>query len=269
MLHHDPSIGFANLTNYSSQRIQTPRVSSNAIKMSPNKKQLINSVQIGKTACMSEIVNIKLEDNTLFKLKMYYDSQSQHTLCNKAASQLMTKTWLSGIKIQLETIMGADNRKRRICNLKVSDKHEVEAIILDKLEINSFLMEKPKEWNKYQNEWSEEITDMYDNIEATVLLGADMATLFPINVVTKPGFIIETKTALLMRSRLTGKLIAFGHNGKGKHTVNITVTSITQDEEIENDQGITTVKSDDETDYEETDLENNTVTIPDSQPNDL
>ena len=51
---------------------------------------------------MSEIVTIKLEDNTLFKLKMYYDSQSQHTLCNKAAHQLMTKNWISGVKIQLQ-----------------------------------------------------------------------------------------------------------------------------------------------------------------------
>ena len=76
--------------------------------MSPNNKQLINSAQIGKTACMSEIINVKLKDNTLVKLKMYYDSQSQHTLCNQAAKALMTKTWLSKCKIQLETVTGKD-----------------------------------------------------------------------------------------------------------------------------------------------------------------
>ena len=219
---------------------------------------------------MSEIVNIKLKDNTLFKLKIYYDSQSQHTLCNKAAHQLMTDNWLSGVQIQLETITGTDCKKRRLCKLKISDTHIVEAIVLDTLEINSFLMEKPKQWINYQNEWSEEISDTHDYIDATVLLGADRAALFPINVFTAPRFIVETKTAVLMRSRLTDKLIAFGHNGIGKHIVTATVTSITLEEEVENDRGITTVKTDnDETDYSDSDLENNTATFLDSQSNDL
>ena len=122
--------------------------------MSPNNKQLINSAQIGKTVCMSEIINVKLKDNTLVKLKMYYDSQSQHTLCNQAAKALMISIHLSKCKIQFETITGKDCRKRNICKLKISDEHEINAILINNLQIGSFFMEKPKEWHKYPNEWS-------------------------------------------------------------------------------------------------------------------
>ena len=97
-----------------------------------------------------------------------------------------------------------------------------------------------------------------------------MAPLFPRNFFNKPGFIVETKTAILMKSRLTNKLIAFGHNGTGKHNVSTTVTSVTLEEKIENDKGITTVKTeDDKTDYSDSDLENNTATFLDSQSNNL
>ena len=72
---------------------------------------------------------------------------------------------------------------------------------------------------------------------------------------------------MLHRSRLTNKLIAFGHNRIGKHNVNTKATSIVQKED---DQGIPTVKSDGETDFEdENDLENNITTITDSQLNEL
>ena len=99
-----------------------------------------------------------------------------------------------------------------------------------------------------------------------VLLGADMATFFPINVI-KNGLIIETKTARLHRSRLTNKLIAFGHNGKGNHNINTKATSVIQ---IEDEQSIPTVESDGESEYENVkDLENHIMTITDSQPNDL
>ena len=234
--------------------------------MSPNNKQLINSAQIGKTACMSEIINVKLKDNTLVKLKMYYDSQSQHTLCNQAAKALMTSIRLSKCKIQFEMVMGKDCRKRNICKLKISDEHEIDAILIDNLQISSFFMEKPKEWHKYQNEWSEEIFDTDDSTEPMVLLGADMATFFPINVI-KNGLIIETKTARLHRSKLTNKLIAFGHSRNGNHNINTKATSIVQ---IEDKQGIPTIESDGESEYENVnDLENHITTIIDSQQNDV
>merc|ERR1712082_214093 len=146
MGNHNPKIGYKNFSLYNIQKSLTTRVSTQAIKMSPNNKLLINSAQIGKTVCMSEIINVKLKDNTLVKLKMYYDSQSQHTLCNQAAKALMTSTQLSKCKIQLETVMGKDCKKRNICKLKISDEHEIDAILIDNLQIGSFFMEKPKEW---------------------------------------------------------------------------------------------------------------------------
>ena len=178
----------------------------------------------------------------------------------------MTSIHLSKCKIQFETVTGKDCRKRNICKLKISDEHEIDAILIDNLQIGSFYMEKPKEWDKYLNEWSEEILDTDDSTEPTVLLGADMATFFPINVI-KNGLIIETKTARLHRSRLTNKLIAFGHNGKGNHNVDTKATSVIQ---IEDEQSIPTVESDGESEYENVnDLEIHITTIIDSQQNDL
>ena len=120
--------------------------------MSPSSKQLINSSQIGKTACMSEIIGVKLKDNTLVNLRMYYDTQSQHTLCNKEAIKLMTNSRVSTCKIQFETVTGKDCQKRKICKLKISDDHVIDAILVNNLRIGSLFMEKPKEWYKYQNE---------------------------------------------------------------------------------------------------------------------
>merc|ERR1712101_69418 len=92
------------------------------------------------------------------------------------AKALMTSICSSKCKIQFETVMGKDCRKRNICKLKISDEHEIDAILIDNLQIGSFYMEKPKEWDKYLNEWSEEILDTDDSTEPTVLLGADIHT---------------------------------------------------------------------------------------------
>ena len=197
---------------------------------------------------------------------MYYDSQSQHTLCNQAAKALMTNICLSKCKIQFKTVTGKDCRKRNICKLKISDEHEIDAILINNLQIGSFFMEKPKEWHKYQNEWSQEIFDTDDSTEPMVLLGADMATFFPINVI-KNGLIIETKTARLHRSKLTNKLIAFGHSGIGRHNVSTKATTIVQ---LEDEQGIPTIESEGESEYDNPDdLENHIIHIGDSNSNDL
>ena len=75
----DPSKGHRNFTAYSETHRRPGQFSSNAIKFNPNNTMLINSAQIGKTSCMSEIVSVTLEDQTQCKIKVFYDSQSQHT----------------------------------------------------------------------------------------------------------------------------------------------------------------------------------------------
>ena len=93
-----------------------------------------------------------------------------------------------------------------------------------------------------------------------------MATFFPINII-KNGLIVETKTARLHRSKLTNKLIAFGHSGNGNHNVSTKATSIVQ---IEDEQGIPTIESEGESEYENVnDLENHIINIMDSKSNDL
>ena len=71
----------------------------------------------------------------------------------------------------------------------------------------------------------------------------------------------------MIRSKLTNKLIALGHSRNGNHNVSTKATSIVQ---IEDEQGIPTIESDGESEYENVnDLENHITTIIDSQQNDL
>ena len=50
------------------------QITSNAIRLNVNKKMTINDAKIGETACMSEMLSVRLDDNTFQKVKIFYDS---------------------------------------------------------------------------------------------------------------------------------------------------------------------------------------------------
>ena len=62
-----------------------------------------------------------------------------------------------------------------MCKIAIADDQTMEAIILDGLTINSVQMDKPSEWQKYNTDWSEEVSDHHS--DASVLIGADQPRL--------------------------------------------------------------------------------------------
>ena len=92
------------------------------------------------------------------------------------------------------------------------------------------------EWiTRFGDDWSDEISEEHANIDATILIVTDLPLLFPIPEINTAGFVIETTTAILMRSRITKKLIAFGHNEEENHTITSLVTAMSEISEDEPD----------------------------------
>ena len=71
-------------------------------------------------------------------------------------------------------------------------------------------MPVPAQWRRFQSEWSESDTS-YDSNLPQILLGMDLATLHPVPVLSSDNSIIQTNTARLLKSVLTGKYLATGH----------------------------------------------------------
>ena len=63
----------------------------------------------------------------------------------------------------------------------------------------------------YDNNWAVQLgTNHYDQLPAQILLGADCAQIFPVNVVHPNGTPVQTKHCRLMGSVLTGLYLLFG-----------------------------------------------------------
>jgi hypothetical protein len=201
---------------------------------------------------MSEILNIKMIDGTFYKVKIFYDSMSQHSMCSKSLHKIMSIEWTSPYCIAISTLNGNTCRRRNMCRIPLLPGSEIECIMLDDLQIDSVRMHKPSEWEQYNNDWSEEITSAHDHIDAAILVGADQARYMPLNELDKSNNPIETDTAVLYRSRLSMKLIAFGHN-RVRHSVTSNLTCELRTSDTLTDD-IINIESDDsgqDTDFED------------------
>ena len=71
--HFNPTKGLRNFTDFNrpNTNARTPQVSNHAMKLSHacNMKMTLNNALIGSTTCMSEVLSVRLEDNTILKLK--------------------------------------------------------------------------------------------------------------------------------------------------------------------------------------------------------
>ena len=114
--HFDPSKGLKNFSNFNTTA-RTPQVSNHAVKLkhSCNIKMTLNNALVGSTTCMSEILSVKLEDHTHLKIKIFYDTQSQHSMCSRAVHQIIKLEWMSPDPIEIITFMGATYKKRNFC----------------------------------------------------------------------------------------------------------------------------------------------------------
>ena len=68
-------------------------------------------------------------------------------------------------------------------------------------------MEIPEEWRHLEDEFADQ--DTFD-VQAQILIGADMATVFPYCELNRHDRPVKVKSCRLMRSYLTNKLIMFG-----------------------------------------------------------
>ena len=106
----------------------------------------------------------------------------------------------------------------------------MQAIIIDGLAIHSVTMEKPAEWRQFDGQWAIEVNDV--QTDASILIGVDQTVFLPVDKLNSAHFPIQTPTARLMTSTLTGKLIAFGHNIT-QHKVTSAKTSVNQQTPVE------------------------------------
>ena len=79
---------------------------------------------------------------------------------------------------------------------------------MEGLHVNSHKMEIPVQWMElYAKDWCQDMDQDNDVTEATILIRTDLALLFPINVLTSTGLPVETRTAVLMKSRITESIL--------------------------------------------------------------
>ena len=147
----------------------------------------------------------------MFKAQIHYDNGSQHTLANNDIGPLILSKKQSKYAIELATITGFSTCTRQIATIKIDNTREIEAILVKDLNIDNFNMPIPKDWLKYQPEWSHQITPE-NEISAQILLGSDQAILHPLDALDDFGLPIESENARLKKSVLMNKYIAHGHN---------------------------------------------------------
>ena len=123
----------------------------------------------------------------------------------------MVSKQTSGHPIQLSTVAGSNSATRQIVLVKLGHDVEVEAILVNDLNIFNYNMNLPASWNKFKTNWCDQISD-HDTVNAQVLIGSDTAILHPKDATDEHGQVIETDSARLKISVLTGKLLAHGNS---------------------------------------------------------
>ena len=148
--HFNPAKGLRNFKDFrkTNTNVRIPQVSNHAMKLNHacNMKMTLNNALIGSTTCMSEVLSVRLEDNTILKIKIFYDTQSQHSMCSRAVHKIIKLEWTSPDPIKIITLMGTMFRKRNFCILQFSPGKSLECIILEDLKIQSVQMVIPSQW---------------------------------------------------------------------------------------------------------------------------
>ena len=170
----------------------------------------VNNCQIGYSECPAEIISVRLDDGCIVRTYVYYDSGSQHSLTNRAIHPLVLSKRTTTYPIQLSTVVGSSSLNRQIVLVKLGHNLQIEAILVNDLNVFSYNMAIPTEWNKYKSDWCDSISDNH-NVDAQLLVGSDKAIYHPRDALDKRGKVIETSSARLKVSVLSGKYLAHGH----------------------------------------------------------
>ena len=68
----------------------------------------------------------------------------------------------------------------------------------------------PHTWDKYMEKWCSEVSKN-PHVDAQVLIGNDLATLHPYDIINENGYRVETESARLKCSVISKKYLATGH----------------------------------------------------------
>ena len=102
--------------------------------------------------------------------------------------------------------------------------------MVDELNVHHGNVELPAQWSQFKKNWCEEVPE-HRTIDAQVLLGSDIPRLHPKDALDAYGRVIETQTAILKVSVLTGKYMIHGYTSTEK------VEIITIDDDLQSDGG--------------------------------
>ena len=122
---------------------------------------------------------------------------------------IVTKRTQSECPIQLKTIESATTSIRTIATIRINNK-EFRCIVVKSLSVDTRCMPVPSLWTEYQQMWAEQDTIFYHNLPQ-ILLGSDKVTLHPLPAIGVDGLPIQTSSARLLKSTLSGKYIATGY----------------------------------------------------------
>ena len=170
----------------------------------------MNDIPVGGMTIPSEMVKVRYKDRDTF-IQVFYDKGSQLSLVNKYCTPLIISSRKSDKPIRLGTIDDKTCDIRSIEGIYLGEGWQIEAILHHKLEVRTAPIKRPSCFAKYDNNWASQLgTSNCDQLPAQILLGADCARIFPVNVVHPNGTPVQTKHCRLMRSVLTGQYLLFG-----------------------------------------------------------
>ena len=197
----NPSLGWKNFTNLKQAlgaaacRTVVHKVNIGGMK--------INNCLIGSSHCPSEIISIRQEDGTLFRAKLHYDSGASHCLANEFVKPIIIKQMRSPLPIQLSTINSTTCAIGTLATVEINDI-TFSCILVKNLHVDSCTMPIPRAWENYCDNWIEQEmtkTKCYHRSS----LRSDRATLFPRPVLGLDNKVVETNTAHLLKSVVSGK----------------------------------------------------------------
>jgi hypothetical protein len=174
-----------------------------------NNNVTINGCIVGRTSCPSEILSVLKPDGNTVRVQIHYDGGSQHTLANQHVHPVVISTRMTEAPIELLTVEGNSRAKREVATIKLTDKIQLEALIMKNMNIASHNVHIPKEWEQYRENWVDN-RPINGQLTAQILLRSDFTMLHPSNVINEQGQPIQTKHARLMVSAITGRYILHG-----------------------------------------------------------
>ena len=220
--HFNPAQGYNNVKIFNQGKGST--VNHNSMHCTISISQMtLNGCVVGKSSCPCELIEVPLPNGSIFCAELHYDGGAQHSLAAVNAHPIVLRKWISQEPITLSTLAGCSSELRQMCELKLCDGSTMEAVCVTSLEIRAVSLGTPKIWAKYASQWALPVSE--NRVYAQILVGADCPALHPHDVFVH-GDISCNGTARLMKSRVTGRYLAWGFFDRNQPMVEVKMAHI-------------------------------------------